>query len=219
MHYIQKHILDELRTTEVARYTELNQDEVESGHFHYHLMQLVKDGYITQQARGQYRLTASGQQFVDKLSQHRIHASPMPKVITYTLLKDGDRVILQEKLKQPYLHLLNMIGGKLHEGETSEQAAVREVLEKTNIIVQSPKLAGIFEVLIYKKGAVHTHVVAYVYVVAVQPAAYAEAALQIIPIAELAAMTNLAPDFLAIFNKIENSSIVQTAIITVDYEE
>ena len=96
MHYIQKHILDELRVEESVRYTQLNADEIESGHFRYHLTQLIKGGLVEQAERGLYRLSPAGLHAVDRLSKGRVNAVAMPKVITYILLQCGDTVLLYE---------------------------------------------------------------------------------------------------------------------------
>src|SRR6267154_1148868 len=100
MHCIQKHILDTLRTVDALNYVALNHNDVESGHFRYHLSQLMKDKYVEQVRRGLYRLTPAGKRFVDGLSEKRINPMAVPKVITYTLLVDGAKLILLEKQKE-----------------------------------------------------------------------------------------------------------------------
>ncbi len=216
MHYIQKHILDELRTGEAIRYAQLNREGVESGHFRYHLTELIKGGYIDQLERGLYQLSLKGQHFVDTLSGQRIKPNPMPKVITYTLLMDGDKVILQEKQKQPYLGLINMIGGKLHEGETAEKAAIREVLEKTGLIINDPKLVGIYEVLIRKGGNLLTHTIAYVFTADVNAAEFTLPSLRAVANTEVQNLPNLAPDFLPIFNQVCGTKTIQVGAIEAD---
>lgn len=211
MHYIQKHILDELRTVESKRYAQLNTIGVESSHFRYHLGQLVSDGYVEQLERGLYGLTQKGQQLVDKLSANRINPKSMPKVITYILLIDGDKVLLQEKQKQPYMGLLNMIGGKLHEGETAQAAATREVYEKTGVSIEAPALKGIFEVLISNEENLLTHAIAYVFTASVDTADFKHETIKVINAKDLSQIENLAPDFLPIFKRIQNSSDIATA--------
>ncbi|HSX35459.1 MAG TPA: NUDIX domain-containing protein [Patescibacteria group bacterium] len=206
MHYIQKHILDTLRTVGMMHYAVLNQDEIESGHFRYHVTQLIKDGYIEQIKRGEYRLTAAGKRFVDRLSERRINAMAMPKVITYTLLTDETRIILQEKQKEPYLGLVNMIGGKLHQGETSQQAAVREVREKTGVDIDQPNLTGIFEIIVRDGGQVFTHAMAYVYHLEVSTSVFVDAPVIIVEKKDLPALANLAPDFMHIYNLAQKRS-------------
>ncbi len=217
MHYIQKHILDELRTVESMRYARLNRDEIESGHFRYHLGQLVREGYVEPLERGLYGLTVRGQQYVDRLSENRAHARLMPKVITYTLLSDNDTILLQEKPKQPYMGLLNMIGGKLHQGETAAEAAVREVHEKTGNIITLPQLAGVFEILIYNGTDLLTHAVAYIFILPVRAVDYTLPAIKAIKVQDLRSTPNLAPDFLPVFAKIYQSSAVCVETLHVQY--
>jgi ADP-ribose pyrophosphatase YjhB (NUDIX family) len=211
MHYLQKHILDSLREASSRRYAQLNTDEIESGHFRYHLSELIKGGYVAQLERGLYGLTPKGQSYVDKLSEKTVNPSPMPKIITYTLLKDGHELLLLKKSKQPYMGLLNMIGGKLHEGELAVDAAVREVKEKTGVAMVPPTLAGIFEILISTDSGLLTHAVAYVYVANVSKADFKDENIVIVPEKEVLHLDILAPDFPAIFSRICNSQAVQTA--------
>ncbi len=210
MHYIQKHILDKLRSKESMNYTALKPAEIESGHFRYHLSELVKDGYVVSFTRGKYSLTSKGQSYVDKLSEKRVNPFPMPKVITYTLLKDDDTLLLHKKPKQPYMGLLNMIGGKLHEGELASEAAMREVKEKTGVTIISPRLAGIFEILIFNDSDLFTHVIAYVFVAETSKDNFKDEAIVAIPEKEVTNVSNLAPDFLSILNKLDASHGAQT---------
>jgi ADP-ribose pyrophosphatase YjhB (NUDIX family) len=166
----------------------------------------VKDGYVQQLERGLYSLTHKGQSYVDKLSAHGVNPASMPKVITYTLLKAGDAVLLQEKPKQPYMHLFNMIGGKLHEGELAEDAAVREVYEKTGTTIEAPVLVGVFEVLISNPKQLLTHAIAYVFTADVAAVSFDRGDIHLIPIKDLAKTPNLAPDFLPIFSAIQGPS-------------
>lgn len=217
MHYIQKNILDQLRVADSMRYAKLNTTEVESSHFRYHLTQLIQDGYVQQLERGLYGLTLKGQSYLDKLSEHSVMLTPMPKVITYTLLRDGDTVLLQEKSKQPYAHLLNMIGGKLHEGEVAQQAAVREVSEKIGAVINSPELKGVFEILINSDESLLTHVIAYVFVAEVDAAGFMSHSVKQLAKTDLETAKNLAPDFMPIFNAIDKTTAIAVDSFTLEY--
>lgn len=208
MHYIQKHILDTLRLTASMRYARLKPDEIESGHFRYHLSQLTKDGYVELAERGLYALTSKGQHFVDGLSTHKISPEHMPKVITYALLFDDDVVLLQKKQKQPYLDLLNMVGGKVHESENCADAAIREVREKTGVDITEPELCGVFEILIRNDDGLLSHVIAYVFAASVQRDAFSKSGVEQIKITELADRDNLAPDLLPIIRTVQRETSV-----------
>jgi 8-oxo-dGTP diphosphatase len=47
--------------------------------------------------------------------------------------KDMDKLLMCERLKNPYKGLSNLVGGKIENGETGIDAAYRELLEETNI--------------------------------------------------------------------------------------
>lgn len=214
MHFIQKYILDELRKHDDIRYAVLQPDGIESSHFRYHLKELERDGYVTSPDRGRYKLTSKGQHFVDRLSRGSVNAVNMPKVITYTLLTHGDTYVLQSKDKEPYKNLLNMIGGKVHEGETTAAASCREVQEKTGLIVKSPTLKGVFEVLIRHEGAVLTHAIAYTYRAELSDVLPSE--LHAIPKSDLPHMTGLAPDALSVITAIETQKCPATMTFEID---
>ncbi len=163
MHIYQKHILDLLRHSDELHYAQLQPEGVESSHFKYHLNQLMKDGYVGQKSRGIYALTSEGSAYVDTLSEGTVLPEQSPKVITYTLLEDSQCYYLQTKTKAPYRGLLNMVGGKVHIGESTNDAARREVFEKTGMEVEDVRLRGIAEVRVYSENVLLSHVVAYVY--------------------------------------------------------
>jgi 8-oxo-dGTP diphosphatase len=195
-----------LRTTPTARYTELNTLLVESGHFRYHLQQLIKEGLIIQPTRGQYALSQKGMHAVDKLSLHTHNTTPMPKVITYTLLTSGDSIVLQQKQKEPYMHLYNMIGGKVHEGETTQEAAMREVQEKTGLVITDPQHKGIYEILAYTDDAIFTHAIAYVFTAEIAAVQDDFSNALVIERSNITSTSHLAPDFLPIYELIQNDT-------------
>lgn len=47
--------------------------------------------------------------------------------------KDMDRLLMCKRLKDPYVGLSNLVGGKIENEETGIEAAYRELLEETNI--------------------------------------------------------------------------------------
>lgn len=215
MHYIQKRILDDLRTSDSMKYVELNAYKVESGHFRYHLQQLVKDGYINSTSRGVYTLTNDGKSLVDKLSRGTTIAKSTPKVITYILLEDNENVYLQKKDRDPYRNLLNMIGGKVHEAETTLEASKRELEEKLGYqITTHLKHRGVFEILIELNDELFTHVIAFVYssVVTEKP----NGTIQIKK-NDLSHKQGLAPDFMKIYERISNdmSPVFETLRISI----
>jgi ADP-ribose pyrophosphatase YjhB (NUDIX family) len=168
MHYLQKAILDKLRHDQPLSYTALMPDHIESSHFRYHLKQLMTDGLVGKDGAGQYILSNKGQQEVDYLSVNRATITRLPKVITYTLLRHGNKMLLFRKPKEPYRNLWSLIGGKVHFGEDTAHAARRSVREKTGLEVELPRHCGVANIIIYKDNAPLSHVIAYVHTVDLQ---------------------------------------------------
>ena len=56
-----------------------------------------------------------------------------------------------------------MVGGKIHLGETSAQAATREVKEKAGVEGLMPVQIGVAEIMTQDGSSLISHVVAYVY--------------------------------------------------------
>lgn len=57
----------------------------------------------------------------------------------------ADKILLCERLKEPYLGLYNFIGGKIETGESSLSAAYRELFEETGIKEGDIKLVRLMD--------------------------------------------------------------------------
>lgn len=208
MHYLQKNILDQLRSNSGVKYSELHPKHLESSHFRYHLLQLENDGYILKKDKI-YELTIKGKSFVDRLSSDGVGVTQMPKVITYTLLHTDSEYLLHNKQKEPYKDLLNLIGGKVHYNELSHEAAEREVKEKTNQAVANLKYCGTAEIRISYKEELLSHVVAFIYSKEVSSSTEG-----LVPIKKesLENHINLAPDCLKLIQQINLGKTFSTKI-------
>lgn len=165
MHYLQKHILDTLRYHGPTRYTDLLPPGTESSHARYHLRQMEKAGYVAKDIDlHTYSLTAAGKTQVDYLSHGRVTTVRTPKVITYTLLKHGDQLLLYVKDKEPYRGMAGLIGGKMHFGESLEAASIREIREKTGLHIQHAEYCGTADICLSEDGQPLTHVTAHLFV-------------------------------------------------------
>ena len=56
------------------------------------------------------------------------------------LNKDRDKILFCKRMNDPYQGLYNFVGGKIEEGESSPEAAYRELQEETGITAQEVKL-------------------------------------------------------------------------------
>jgi len=142
-HHIQKHIIDVLMYTEVARFKELRPPKTDTNLFSYHLKALIKTGMVNKSDAG-YTLSASGLSYVDRVSTEKRVIRMQPKIISMLLIQnsEGD-VLLQRRNKQPYINAWTLPYGKIHIDDASlKQAAQREVKEKLGIDDQDLRHIG-----------------------------------------------------------------------------
>jgi len=142
-HHIQKHIIDVLMYTEVARFKELRPPKTDTNLFSYHLKALMKLGMVIKVETG-YTLSAMGLSYVDRVSTQKRVIRMQPKIISMLLIQnsDGD-VLLQRRNKQPYINAWTLPYGKIHiDDATLKHAAQREVKEKLGIDTQELRHIG-----------------------------------------------------------------------------
>ncbi|MFD0679351.1 MULTISPECIES: NUDIX hydrolase [unclassified Paenibacillus] len=73
--------------------------------------------------------------------------------------KDMDRLLMCKRLKNPYIGLSNLVGGKIEVGETGIEAAYRELLEETGISKEDVRLNHLMDFKYYLQ---HCYVEVYV---------------------------------------------------------
>lgn len=133
MHHIQYSILVQLMKSKICRFSQLKPKGVESNLFQYHLKKLIKDGY-TIKVNGGYTLSTRGLYAADHHSFELKTTRPQPKIVTLIRIynENGD-VLLLPKLNQPFIDSYHLPAGKVHEGEKTKDAAIREAKEKVGI--------------------------------------------------------------------------------------
>lgn len=154
MHWIQRHILEQLMTHAVCRFSELRVANVESNLFQYHLKHLISIGLV-ERCDGGYRLAPTGLYYADRFSPEYKGERPQPKLITIVVLKNRrGEVLLQQKPRQPWLGDYHLPAGKIHTGETTDQAATRELEEKSGLHIEGLWFRCLTHVQILKDGVV-----------------------------------------------------------------
>lgn len=61
-------------------------------------------------------------------------------VVILLFSRNYDKILLVKRNKEPFKDCWNGIGGKIKDGETLVEAAIRECMEETHIVLQNPKL-------------------------------------------------------------------------------
>ncbi len=138
-HHIQKHIIDVLMYTSIARFRDLRPPKVDTNLFTYHLTALVKSGLVDKGKSG-YSLSAEGLSYVDRVSTESKKIRTQPKIISMLVIQneEGD-ILLQRRTKQPYIDTWTLPYGKLHVEDASVLAAAqREAFDKLGL--ENPEL-------------------------------------------------------------------------------
>jgi 8-oxo-dGTP pyrophosphatase MutT (NUDIX family) len=152
MHWIQRHILEQLMVHDILRFSELRASDVESNLFQYHLRHLIRKGLVEKCERG-YRLAPKGLYYADRFSPEYNGERPQPKLITIVILKNAEgKVLVQQKPRQPWLGEYHLPAGKIHAGETTNHAATRELEEKTGLHIDDMWFRCLTHVQIVKEG-------------------------------------------------------------------
>ena len=141
MHHIQRTIITQLATSSPRRFSELQPKHVPNNTFSYHLKKLLELGYIESTTTG-YIPTCKALKSLpygeDNREKRRTH-TPVTLTMIYVEQADGS-ILAIERLGQPFQHWYGIPSGIIHAKETLEQAARRELFEKTGIIAETSSL-------------------------------------------------------------------------------
>jgi ADP-ribose pyrophosphatase YjhB (NUDIX family) len=136
MHEIQQYIIKQLIHKDVCRYRDIKPKDVEGNLFMYHLRKLIRDGFIEKTATG-YKLTRKGLRMVDTLSLKNMQPRIQPKIVTLIACQnERGEWLLYRRTKQPFFGLIGFPYGKIHLGERIQDAANREIEEKTGLTAE-----------------------------------------------------------------------------------
>jgi len=163
MHHIQYTIIDLLIHNDILRFSELKPKGLESNLFQYHLKYTIKEGYVCK-VEGGYTLTPKGLYYADRHSVVIKGERKQPKIITIIVVSDQKgRVILLPKDKQPFFGTYHLPAGKIHEGESIDEAASRELKEKVSIGEVGLRYAMTVYAHIKKEGQLVSGYIGFVY--------------------------------------------------------
>lgn len=163
MHPIRAYVLKNLIIAEKARYSEIKPPKIGGNQFAYHLKKIMDLGLI-EKAGSFYKLTAKGIRVADGFSLKMLCRRPQPKIVNMIVCHNERGQILLYKMKrQPFFGKLALPYGKMHMEEMVDEAARREVKEKTGLISKSLRHCGEVYLLIYKDGRLVAHMLAHIF--------------------------------------------------------
>ena len=123
-----------------------------SNHLVYFLKQLQDEGLLEKHDTI-YRVTLKGQSLIPNMVHLTGKESPPLAVVVAAIIKDGKICLLHRK-KRPFQGYWGCIGGKLRQGETIIDAAVREAKEETGLDVAFEQYCGLCHEHVKENGVI-----------------------------------------------------------------
>lgn len=141
MHEIQIKILKELLFKPVAKFSDLNVTDLTNDHFTFHIKRLVELNLVQKSESG-YELTTFGKEYAGRLDTDNLVVERQPKTSVLLICTQDEKLLIQQRLKQPYFGFHGFITGKTRWGETISETAIRELAEETGL-TGVPKFIGL----------------------------------------------------------------------------
>jgi ADP-ribose pyrophosphatase YjhB (NUDIX family) len=159
MHEIKRRIIHHLRYHPGAKFSELKIESVDSNKLSYHLKALEKKGII-EHKESRYILTGEGKKLLNFLSNETAETRKQPVCVVAMIPVDKDKVLLQERLKEPWYGYWLLVAGKIEMGESLKEAIDRELFEET-MLEGEARFAGLVSSRSYDKDKLTYHIHMY----------------------------------------------------------
>jgi|GEM_PF-538302 ADP-ribose pyrophosphatase YjhB (NUDIX family) len=165
MHFIQRRIITSLANNAPLRFSQLLPPGMPNNTFSYHLKKLLEKGYISLEADG-YMPTRKALKTVH-FEQAQGVRKLVPRTISMIYITNGQgQVLLIKRHTQPFKHWFGIPSGLIHQNETIQEAARRELFEKTTIETTTElPLAGVLDFRYLEEESKDTfvHAIAFIY--------------------------------------------------------
>lgn len=136
LHDYQYSILKTLLFNPGSRFSELNKVDVTSDHFNFHVKKLIKSGLISKNG-GRYFLTIEGKEFAGRMDTDKLKLEKQAKTVValhaVRQINGVTQYLIHHRLKEPFYGWYGSHSGKIHWGETPEEAAAREFFEESGL--------------------------------------------------------------------------------------
>jgi 8-oxo-dGTP diphosphatase len=142
---IQLGILTVLNTAKKGkRFSELNTEKLSSDHFNYHLKYLLERRYI-EKKNSHYYIIFRGKKLMSDIDLKGKKYDLFRFSVTVNVVKEIDgkkHILVQKRNRHPYIDDVNTIAGKVKQGESVKEAAIRKFKEETGLIIEDVKVLG-----------------------------------------------------------------------------
>ena len=162
---MQKSIILNLARTSPLRFTELQPPRIPNNTFSYHLKKLIDSGYVESTGKGYVATRKALKLIAYGVSNNRPQATPQIVSMIYIENTDGE-ILLINRNHKPFQSWYGLPSGLVHQGETLQDAARRELLEKTSLTADEDLCpVGVLEIRYVEEGTddIFMHTVAFIY--------------------------------------------------------
>jgi len=166
LHHIQKSIILSLSQKSPQRFKQLQPPRLPNNTFAYHIKKLVDSGYIKQENEGYAACRKALKQVSYGYDGIKNFARPITISMVYVTNTQGEVLLLNRRSK-PFRGWYGLISGVIHSGETTGEAAARELLEKAKLKVEEKALTahGVLEFSYRQNNSedIFIHAIAFVF--------------------------------------------------------
>lgn len=145
------------------RYKDLKPKEIDGNQFMYHLGVVIEKNYVDKIGI-LYSLTLNGKMYADRAELDSFLPRMQPKIVTMIYcVNRKNETLLFKRTRSPLFNLSHLPYGKIHIGELIEEAAHRELKEKTGLETSLSHVGDIY-VRVYDGAELIVHVLHHVFV-------------------------------------------------------
>lgn len=155
-HEIQQAILLKLIHNPTLSFSELWPQELESNKFAYHLSALESKGLVLKR-EGKYSLSEEGKSLSSSIEGDTGKLASVPTVANALIIRRGDKVLVQRRLKEPFYGIWSLISGKINFGWNVEECAQRDLVEETGLTASEARLVGMNQIKTLEAGKLAYH--------------------------------------------------------------
>lgn len=161
-HETQRRIILKLIHNPQMTFNELWGKDGESNNFAYHLNKLEHEGLVHKNDTI-YSLTAEGKKLSAFIEGDTGGKADLPTPTVIILVRDGDRILCQQRLKEPFYGYWGLPSGKINFGWNPKECAIRDLKEETDLIAEEIELRDIEFTKSFDNGTLLHHHIMFTY--------------------------------------------------------
>lgn len=157
---VQKRILAQLILSPALSFNQLWDKKDDSNKLAYHIQRLVSLGLIIKE-NNKYTLTPEGKALTSFLTQEGQNHI-FPTIAYIAVLRQGKKLLCQERLKEPFRGYFGFVSGNLPFGIPFFDAIKKGIMQQTGLTVKGLQSKGFEEIITFEDNKPLHHHILYV---------------------------------------------------------